>query len=239
MRNSSAVAKVKPVFAIPKRRLSVRSDAESVRLRILTLWWNSWLADRELKITSGDVCDAVRDGVLPLQLLNALAVTDAPIPHPTPQSEKEVRANLRTLAARLRDAKVSLVSVSASRSASNIQLEGRNQAKATQHFVEELAAGNRSTVLILSWSLFLKFELQPMVVVPRHDGTHRWAEAEAPAAMAKLLEWVQAKTEGYRGVAFESTRLAWLRSFRDGHVFAALLHAHEPQLLSYDAVRCE
>ena len=47
---------------------------------------------------------------------------------------------------------------------------------------------------------------------------------------------LQEKTSCYSGVRFESTRLAWIRSFRDGRVFAALLHANEPQIISYDEV---
>ena len=111
-RSAGDRAKVKPAgWQLPKRQLSVRDFADSARLQVLTRWWDDVLQQggRGLSVT-GDLCDAVRDGVLPLHLLNALAGTDAAIPHTTPQSEAEQRDNLRTLATRLKEAHVTMVS---------------------------------------------------------------------------------------------------------------------------------
>ena len=85
---------------------------------------------------------------------------------------------------------MTLVSPTASRSTTTIQLDGKGQSRAARQFIAELGGGRRGMVLMLSWSLFLKYELEAGMP-PRASISHPWADAEAPAAMARLLEWVQ------------------------------------------------
>ena len=52
-------------------RARLREELDAQQLRTFTRWWNSWLASLSLSVT--DLCEDVRPGVLPIQLLEVLS----------------------------------------------------------------------------------------------------------------------------------------------------------------------
>ncbi|KRX45016.1 Spectrin beta chain, non-erythrocytic 5 [Trichinella murrelli] len=92
---------------------------------------------------------------------------------------------------------------------------------------EDILDGNPRLILGLIWTMILRFQLDDIVI-----------EVEGPESGEKkfakdaLLLWCQRKTAGYRGVKIENFSTSW----RSGLGFNALIHAHRPDLINYDAL---
>ena len=52
-------------------RMELRSELDAQQLKTFKRWWNSWLAEVDLKVD--DLCEDVKPGVLPIKLLEILS----------------------------------------------------------------------------------------------------------------------------------------------------------------------
>ena len=208
--------KVKPAWRPrpPARAASQRSVGESAQLHSFRRWWNSFLEPRGCTI-HGDLIESVQLGVVPLQLLAALRREKLDVPHMPPHNVADQRENVRSFVRRLQHERLQLV---------GLDISGK---RAAAELVEDLMAGKRAAVVTVTWSLILRYELLA-------SEAHAQASVEAQAAhtVKELLSWVSEAIHGYHGVSVGgATRMAWVRNFADGRVFAAILHSHDARLL--------
>ena len=94
----------------------------------------------------------------------------------------------------------------------------RNGVKLVGISAEEICDGNLKLILGMIWTIILRFEIQDISI-------------EDLTAKEGLLYWCQKKTQGYKDV---EVRDFSARSWGDGLAFAALIHKHRPDLISFD-----
>ena len=107
----------------------------------------------------------------------------------------------------------------------------------------DLAEGNETLVLGLTWELIKFYELSGTTAPGGGNGPaaagSNWSHvpegaeaAEEGSGVAGLMKWAQ----GLAGV--ESVSIgSWTGGFTDGKAFAAIIHAAQPGILDYEATK--
>ncbi len=113
------------------KRASLREDLDKQQLKTFTRWWNSWLSERQLSIA--DLCEDIKPGVLPIQLLEILSESSCGRFVKTPRTTFQKLENFNIFLEQLRAKSIKLVNIGA----------------------EDLASGDRKLVLGLTWTLIL------------------------------------------------------------------------------------
>eukprot|EP00038_Savillea_parva_P028049 m.62925 g.62925 ORF g.62925 m.62925 type:complete len:2331 (+) comp8122_c0_seq1:123-7115(+) len=86
---------------------------------------------------------------------------------------------------------------------------------------EDIYSGHPTLTLGLIWTIILRLQISEI------EG------ADALNYKAALLAWCKMKTKGYKGVSVQDFKRSWM----DGMAFNALIHAHRPNLIQFDALR--
>ena len=191
------------------RRLSLRSrrppppplsERENSQLQFCTRWWSARLAQKGVAV--GDLRQACRAAVVPLQLAQELTGSTPHAFHVQPASRSERVANLSAFLAMIHSAGVVIVSSTAGVGFGRVALD---EAKEKKRLVSDLADGDHHAIIKLTWSLVLRFEV--------------CADGEQPAdAMASLLDWSRATASGYEGAARAPFQPCSLSPRADHHV---------------------
>jgi len=116
-------------------RARLREELDAQQLRTFTRWWNSWLASLSLSVN--DLCEDVRPGVLPIQLLEVLSDSSCGKYNKKPKSKFMMLENQNVFLSQLKAKSIKLVNIGA----------------------EDLAGGDRKLVLGLTWTLILRYEI--------------------------------------------------------------------------------
>ncbi|XP_066999614.1 spectrin beta chain, non-erythrocytic 5 isoform X3 [Anabrus simplex] len=93
---------------------------------------------------------------------------------------------------------------------------------------EDIVDGNPRLILGLIWTIILRFQIQEIEIDVDEDNE----SSEKKSAKDALLLWCQRKTNGYPGVNIQDFTGSW----RSGLGFNALIHAHRPDLINFNAL---
>ncbi|XP_057197161.1 plectin isoform X3 [Triplophysa rosa] len=88
---------------------------------------------------------------------------------------------------------------------------------------DDIADGNPKLTLGLIWTIILHFQISDIQVSGQSDDM---------SAKEKLLLWSQRMVDGYQGIRCENFTTSW----RDGKLFNAVIHKHEPRLIDMSKV---
>uniref|UniRef100_A0A8C2CA83 Plectin b n=1 Tax=Cyprinus carpio TaxID=7962 RepID=A0A8C2CA83_CYPCA len=88
---------------------------------------------------------------------------------------------------------------------------------------DDIADGNPKLTLGLIWTIILHFQISDIQVNGQSDDM---------SAKEKLLLWSQRMVEGYSGIRCDNFTTSW----RDGKLFNAVIHKHEPRLIDMGKV---
>nr|XP_018898887.1 PREDICTED: spectrin beta chain, non-erythrocytic 1 isoform X2 [Bemisia tabaci] len=94
---------------------------------------------------------------------------------------------------------------------------------------EDIVDANPRLILGLIWTIILRFQIQEIEI----DVDEENESSEKKSAKDALLLWCQRKTAGYPGVNIQDFTSSW----RTGLGFNALIHAHRPELINYNALQ--
>ncbi|XP_029928484.1 plectin-like isoform X3 [Myripristis murdjan] len=88
---------------------------------------------------------------------------------------------------------------------------------------DDIADGNPKLTLGLIWTIILHFQISDIQVNGQSDDM---------TAKEKLLLWSQRMSEGYQGIRCDNFSTSW----RDGKLFNAVIHKHQPRLVDMSKV---
>ncbi|KAF7708796.1 hypothetical protein HF521_017853 [Silurus meridionalis] len=88
---------------------------------------------------------------------------------------------------------------------------------------DDIADGNPKLTLGLIWTIILHFQISDIQINGQSDDM---------SAKEKLLLWSQRMVEGYKGLRCDNFTTSW----RDGKLFNAVIHRHEPRLIDMGKV---
>ncbi|KAM9512208.1 plectin-like isoform 3-T3 [Salvelinus alpinus] len=88
---------------------------------------------------------------------------------------------------------------------------------------DDIADGNPKLTLGLIWTIILHFQISDIQVNGQSDNM---------TAKEKLLMWSQRMVEGYQGIRCDNFTTSW----RDGKLFSAVIHKHQPRLIDMSKV---
>ncbi|XP_050987882.1 plectin isoform X1 [Labeo rohita] len=92
---------------------------------------------------------------------------------------------------------------------------------------DDIADGNPKLTLGLIWTIILHFQVSYSISDIQVNG-----QSDDMSAKEKLLLWSQRMVEGYHGIRCDNFTTSW----RDGKLFNAVIHKHEPRLVDMGKV---
>ncbi|XP_024256270.2 plectin isoform X4 [Oncorhynchus tshawytscha] len=192
----------------------IEDERDRVQKKTFTKWVNKHLikhgaAESQSQVT--DLYEDLRDGHNLISLLEVLSGE-------TLARERDVVRNLRLPRekGRMRFHKLQNVQIA-------LDFLKHRQVKLVNIRNDDIADGNPKLTLGLIWTIILHFQISDIQVNGQSDDM---------SAKEKLLMWSQRMVDGYQGIRCDNFTTSW----RDGKLFSAVIHKHQPRLIDMSKV---
>ncbi|XP_062847380.1 plectin-like isoform X3 [Trichomycterus rosablanca] len=197
----------------PKLFNFIEDERDRVQKKTFTKWVNKHLIKAQRHVT--DLYEDLRDGHNLISLLEVLSGE-------TLARERDVVRNLRLPRekGRMRFHKLQNVQIA-------LDFLKHRQVKLVNIRNDDIADGNPKLTLGLIWTIILHFQVSSSISDIQVNG-----QSEDMSAKEKLLLWSQRMVDGYQGLRCDNFTTSW----RDGKLFNAVIHKHEPKLIDMSKV---
>ncbi|KAF4087942.1 hypothetical protein AMELA_G00077330 [Ameiurus melas] len=187
----------------------IEDERDRVQKKTFTKWVNKHLIKAQRHVT--DLYEDLRDGHNLISLLEVLSGD-------TLSRERDVVRNLRLPRekGRMRFHKLQNVQIA-------LEFLKRRQVKLVNIRNDDIADGNPKLTLGLIWTIILHFQVSDIQINGQSDDM---------SAKEKLLLWSQRMVDEYQGLRCDNFTTSW----RDGKLFNAVIHRHEPRLIDMGKV---
>ncbi|XP_036443820.1 plectin isoform X9 [Colossoma macropomum] len=196
----------------------IEDERDRVQKKTFTKWVNKhlikhWRAEAQRHVS--DLYEDLRDGHNLISLLEVLSGE-------TLSRERDVVRNLRLPRekGRMRFHKLQNVQIA-------LDFLKHRQVKLVNIRNDDIADGNPKLTLGLIWTIILHFQVSCSISDIQVNG-----QSDDMSAKEKLLLWSQRMVEGYQGLRCDNFTTSW----RDGKLFNAVIHRHEPRLIDMSKV---
>ncbi|XP_031432418.1 plectin-like isoform X14 [Clupea harengus] len=190
-----------------------QDERDRVQKKTFTKWVNKHLMKAQRHVS--DLYEDLRDGHNLISLLEVLSGE-------TLSREKDVVRNLRLPRekGRMRFHKLQNVQIA-------LDFLRHRQVKLVNIRNDDIADGNPKLTLGLIWTIILHFQVSCSISDIQING-----QSDDMSAKEKLLLWSQRMVEGYPGLRCDNFTTSW----RDGKLFNAVIHKHEPRYIDMTKV---
>ncbi|KAM3873606.1 plectin-like [Diretmus argenteus] len=192
----------------------VEDERDRVQKKTFTKWVNKHLmkhrrAQAQRHVT--DLYEDLRDGHNLISLLEVLSGETLPRERDVVRSVRLPREKGRMRFHKLQNVQIAL------------DFLRHRQVKLVNIRNDDIADGNPKLTLGLIWTIILHFQISDIQVNGQSDDM---------TAKEKLLLWSQRMTEAYQGIRCDNFTTSW----RDGKLFNAVIHRHQPRLIDMGKV---
>ncbi|XP_052002386.1 plectin-like [Xyrauchen texanus] len=186
----------------------IEDERDRVQKKTFTKWVNKHLIKAQRHVN--DLYEDLRDGHNLISLLEVLSGETL--------RERDVVRSVRLPRerGRMRFHKLQNVQIA-------LDFLRHRQVKLVNIRNDDIADGNPKLTLGLIWTIILHFQISDIQVNGQSDDM---------SAKEKLLLWSQRMVEGYQGIRCVNFTTSW----RDGKLFNAVIHKHEPRLIDMTKV---
>ncbi|XP_031648046.1 plectin isoform X14 [Oncorhynchus kisutch] len=191
----------------------IEDERDRVQKKTFTKWVNKHLIKSQSQVT--DLYEDLRDGHNLISLLEVLSGE-------TLARERDVVRNLRLPRekGRMRFHKLQNVQIA-------LDFLKHRQVKLVNIRNDDIADGNPKLTLGLIWTIILHFQVSYSISDIQVNG-----QSDDMSAKEKLLMWSQRMVDGYQGIRCDNFTTSW----RDGKLFSAVIHKHQPRLIDMSKV---
>ncbi|XP_059423211.1 plectin-like [Carassius carassius] len=187
----------------------IEDERDRVQKKTFTKWVNKHLIKTQRHVN--DLYEDLRDGHNLISLLEVLSGETLPRERDVVRSVRLPRERGRMRFHKLQNVQIAL------------DFLRRRQVKLVNIRNDDIADGNPKLTLGLIWTIILHFQISDIQVNGQSDDM---------SAKEKLLLWSQRMAEGYSGVRCDNFTTSW----RDGKLFNAVIHKHEPRFIDMGKV---
>ncbi|XP_073781841.1 plectin isoform X42 [Danio rerio] len=189
--------------------LRIADERDRVQKKTFTKWVNKHLIKTQRHVN--DLYEDLRDGHNLISLLEVLSGETLPRERDVVRSVRLPRERGRMRFHKLQNVQIAL------------DFLRHRQVKLVNIRNDDIADGNPKLTLGLIWTIILHFQISDIQVNGQSDDM---------SAKEKLLFWSQRMVDGYHGIRCDNFTTSW----RDGKLFNAIIHKHEPRLIDMPKV---
>ncbi|XP_073781844.1 plectin isoform X45 [Danio rerio] len=190
-------------------REKYKDERDRVQKKTFTKWVNKHLIKTQRHVN--DLYEDLRDGHNLISLLEVLSGETLPRERDVVRSVRLPRERGRMRFHKLQNVQIAL------------DFLRHRQVKLVNIRNDDIADGNPKLTLGLIWTIILHFQISDIQVNGQSDDM---------SAKEKLLFWSQRMVDGYHGIRCDNFTTSW----RDGKLFNAIIHKHEPRLIDMPKV---
>ncbi|XP_073667792.1 plectin isoform X2 [Paramisgurnus dabryanus] len=187
----------------------IEDERDRVQKKTFTKWVNKHLQKTRPELN--DLYEDLRDGHNLISLLEVLSGETLPRERDVVRSVRLPRERGRMRFHKLQNVQIAL------------DFLKHRQVKLVNIRNDDIADGNPKLTLGLIWTIILHFQISDIQVNGQSDDM---------SAKEKLLLWSQRMSDGYQGIHCQNFTTSW----RDGKLFNAVIHKHQPMLIDMTKV---